>query len=99
MTRPDWLAKYPHAAALLQSAEEELLYDADADAALHGAEEALGYHARDPWPERGTAPLLTLEQIAYETAMALHHNLCRERQNDASEIQGATAVFRGGTRP
>jgi hypothetical protein len=29
-----WLAKYPHAAALLQSAEEELLYDADGDASL-----------------------------------------------------------------
>jgi hypothetical protein len=34
----DWLAKYPHAAALLQGDEEELLYDVDGNASvLHQA--------------------------------------------------------------
>ena len=54
----DWLAKYPKAAALLQGDEEELLYDADADADevtqhqdayVHARLGLWVCHARTPW--------------------------------------------------
>jgi hypothetical protein len=62
MMRPDWLAKYPHAAALLQSAEEELLYDADGDASvLHQA----GY----------VSVLIDIQQD-FERALAANRQAC-----------------------
>jgi hypothetical protein len=77
MTRPDWLAKYPRAAALLQGDEDVLDYTPDPGS--EGEDEGEGEGDGD-----GEVGVSTLEisQITYEAARILKNALQMRRQND-----------------
>jgi hypothetical protein len=77
MMHPDWLAKYPHVAALLQGAEEELLYDADAARSGYAAYE---YERAMAVNRHASAGAIESEQAYEQAVMEYNQAYARARR-------------------